>query len=397
MFHAGGGCKYGLSIAQQVYRFDDVQGLPLMESPTLSSNYIVRNPVGVCGALVSWNGGFMLAVRKVFTALAMGNSVILKPSPDGSLSSVELVRVFEKAGLPPGVLNLVTGGGEAGEALAMHPGVDMISFTGASQTGKRIMELGATNLKRLLLELGGKSPVIVCDDADLDVAVDGILFGGFMISGQACTAGSRVFVSPARHDELVERLVERAQTLVVGDTLDWDTDLGPLISSIQRDRVENYVQSGVQEGAKLVLGGSRLSSQSKGFYFEPTILTGVRNDMRIAREEIFGPVLSVIQVQDLDEAIRCANDTIYGLAASIWTTDYVNAVGISKRLRAGTVWVNDHGLNNALAPMGGFKQSGLGRENGGNLGFEEYTELKHLHIDLSARRDRKIYSIVVSH
>lgn len=396
-FHAGGGCKYALTIAQQVYRFDNVQGLPLTESPTLSSNYIVREPVGICGLLVSWNGAFVLAVRKVFSALAMGNSVILKPAPDGSLSSVELVRVFEKAGLPSGVLNLVTGGGEAGEALARHPGVDMISFTGSSQTGKRIMELGSGNLKRLLLELGGKSPVIVCDDADLDVAVDGILFGGFMISGQACTAGSRVFVSQARHDELVNRLVDRAKTLVVGDPLDWNTDLGPLVSSMQRERVENYIRSGVNEGAKVVLGGGRPSSQSKGYYIEPTILTGVRNDMCVAREEIFGPVLSVMKYKDLDEAVRCANDTVYGLAATIWTTDYVNAIQISKRLRAGTVWINDHHLNHPLAPMGGFKQSGLGRENGGNLGLEEYTELKHLHIDLSARRDRKIYGIVVSH
>lgn len=394
-FYAGGGAQIAMALATEAAR-DDTVGLPLTEVPTLSANYILREPLGVCGLILPWNFPIILAAFKVFSALAAGNSVVLKPAPDGSLSSVELTRIFADLELPPGVFNLVTGGDDVGEAIVAHPDVDKISFTGSTQVGRRIMQLSAGNLKRLTLELGGKSPVIVCDDADLDLAVDGILWGVYFHAGQACESGTRVFVSDDLHDELVARLVSRSSTLVQGDPQSWDTDIGPLVSATQRERVEAYIRSGIEQGATLALGGSRPAHLPTGYYVEPTIFVDVDNSMRIAQEEIFGPVLSVLRSDNLDDAVRKANDSIYGLAATVWSTDFVQAVGLAKHLRAGTVWINDHHMINPRAPYGGYKQSGLGRELG-QAGLDQFTELKHLHIDLSGRRDRRVWGLVLGH
>jgi acyl-CoA reductase-like NAD-dependent aldehyde dehydrogenase len=371
---------------------------PLLQVPTLASGLVRREPVGVCAAIVPWNFPLLLAMWKIGPALAAGNTIVVKPDEHTPLTLLEFARIAQECGLPPGVLNVVPGDGRVvGARLASHPDVRKIAFTGSTAVGREIMRMAADNVKRLTLELGGKGPNIVLDDADLDLAADGTLFGCMMNQGQACESGTRAIVADAIHDKFVERLIERAQTIKIGDPLDPATDLGPVISAEAQNRILNYIETGQTEGATLAYGGGRPAGPQfeRGFWVEPTIFTDVRNDMTIAREEIFGPVLSVLRCESTEQAIRIANDTEYGLSAGVWSTDNQRALDVARQLEAGTVWINEWHMVNAAYPFGGYKQSGLGRELGPHA-LDEYTEEKFIHLDLSGRLDRRAYALLLS-
>jgi betaine-aldehyde dehydrogenase len=371
---------------------------PLARIPTLASGIVRREPIGVCAAIVPWNFPLLLAMWKIGPALAAGNTLVVKPDEQTPLTLLEFARIAQECGLPPGVLNVVPGEGQVvGARLASHPDVRKIAFTGSTAVGREIMRMAAGNVKRLTLELGGKGPNIVLDDADLDLAADGTLFACLMNQGQACESGTRAIVAATVHDKFVERLIERASTIKVGDPLDPATDLGPVISAEAQLRIQRYIEAGQAEGATLAFGGGRPAGPGfdRGFWVEPTIFTDVRNDMTIAREEIFGPVLAVIRAESTDQAIRIANDTEYGLSAGVWSTDNQRALDVAAQLEAGTVWVNDWHMVNAAYPFGGYKQSGLGRELGPHA-LDEYTEEKFVHVDLSGRLDRRAYPLLLS-
>jgi aldehyde dehydrogenase (NAD+) len=364
--------------------------------PTHSYNFVLREPVGVCAGIIPWNFPLVMAVWKIAPALAMGNTVVLKPASNTPLTALRLAELLDETDLPKGVVNVITGGGDTvGEELASHPDVDKVSFTGSTAVGRRIMELASGTIKRCTLELGGKSPNVVFEDANIDAAIDSALWATFFHQGQVCESGTRLLVPESIHDEFVDRLVARASQIKVGDALDYDSDLGPLVSETQRDTVEEYVRIGQEEGARLVLGGKRAEGFDRGYFYEPTIFTEVDNSMRIAQEEIFGPVLSVIKFKNDDDAIRIANDTQYGLAAAVWSEDYDRCLTAAQRIRAGTVWINDHHLINCIAPFGGYKQSGLGRELG-SYGMDAYTEIKHVHVDLTRDPDQKMFGVLLS-
>jgi aldehyde dehydrogenase (NAD+) len=374
------------------------EALEPVSYPTNSYNFVLREPVGVCAGIIPWNFPLVMAVWKLAPALAMGNTCVLKPASNTPLTALRLAEILDETELPKGVVNVITGGGSTvGEELASHPDVDKVSFTGSTVVGRRIMQLASSTIKKTTLELGGKSPNIVFEDADMDHAVDGALWATFFHQGQVCESGTRLLLPESIHDEFVERLVERAKQIKVGDTLDHESDLGPLVSAQQRETVEGYVRIGKEEGAKVVLGGGRPQGDQyeRGFWFEPTIFTEVDNSMTIAQEEIFGPVLSVIKFRDDDDAIRIANDSIYGLASGVWSTDPDRCLSTARRLRAGTVWVNDYHLINCVAPFGGYKQSGIGREMAG-YGLNEYTEVKHVHWDLGTPREQKLCGVILS-
>lgn len=361
------------------------------EVPVPSRNLITREPYGVVAAIVPWNFPLASAAWKVAPALAAGNSLVLKPSPLTPCSALLLARICADAGVPPGVFNVVCGPEDAlGEALVRHPAVRKIAFTGSTPVGKHITRLAAERLVPVSLELGGKSPDIFLEDADLDIAIPGALFGTFFHSGQICTSGTRLLVPRARHDEIVERLVEQAGRIRVGDPKDPDTNMGPLISAGHRSRVDGYVRLGREEGARCVTGGSVPKGLDRGYYYAPTILTGVNNAMRVAREEIFGPVVCVIPYDDEAEALRIANDSDFGLAAAIWSRDEVRALRLARRIEAGTVWINDYHLLSPRFPFGGYKQSGAGRELG-RAGLEDYSQLKHIHVGQSSTLEEKHY------
>ena len=348
--------------------------------PAPAMSYTLREPVGVVGAITPWNYPFLMAAWKIASSIILGNTVVFKPSKEASLSSLELAKIFEKAELPKGVVNVVTGEGSViGHGLALSKSIDMVSFTGSTEVGREVMRAAASNLKKLTLELGGKSPNIILKDCDLETAANGTLCAIFMNQGQMCVAGSRLLVEEAIYDKFVELLVTKTKKLKVGDPLDPATDIGPLISNAQKKTVLDYIAIGKKE-AKLACGGT--SSLNRGYYVEPTIFIDAKNDMRIAREEIFGPVLTVIKVKDASEAVRVANDTDYGLAAMLWTKDLEKASTVSRQLRAGTVWVNTFGGFYNEAPFGGYKQSGFGRELG-KEGLQELTQVKHVNIDLT--------------
>jgi acyl-CoA reductase-like NAD-dependent aldehyde dehydrogenase len=346
-------------------------------------NYTRREPMGVCGAIIPWNYPLQMAAWKVAPAIACGNTMVLKPAEQTPLTALELARVAAEAGLPAGVLNVVTGFGEsAGAALVRHPDVDKIAFTGSTEVGKIIQREAAGSLKRVSLELGGKSPNIVLDDADVDAAVRGATMAIFYNAGQACTAGSRLLVAESIRDQFVEKLVQRAASMKAGDPLDPKTRLGPLVSQEQLDRVLGYVQKGKDEGAELLTGGERVEVNGmQGYFLNPTIFDRVTPEMTIAREEIFGPVLGITTFKDMDEAIHIANSSIYGLAAAVWTQNIKKAHQAAHRLRAGTVWVNTYHNLDTASPFGGYKQSGYGRELG-KYALDLYTQVKSVWINL---------------
>jgi len=343
------------------------------------TSIIRREPVGVVGAVVPWNYPLYIAVWKIAPALAAGNTLVIKPASYTPLTLLEFARLVDKVGIPKGVFNVVTGSGEiVGAELASNPNVDMIALTGDTSTGKKIMQLASSNVKRLHLELGGKAPLIVLDDADFDAAAKGAVAGAFWNTGQDCTAVTRVYVSEKMHDLFVNMLVNETKKFRIGDTQNEHTDMGPLISERQRQRVESYIGVAVSEGAKVVAGGKRI--KRKGFYYEPTILTNVKHSSRVCKEEIFGPVLSVFKYKDVDEAITKSNDVVYGLAASVWGSNISNCMNVAKRLDFGTVWINEHGMLLSEMPHGGFKQSGFGKDLS-LYSLEEYTRIKHVYID----------------
>jgi acyl-CoA reductase-like NAD-dependent aldehyde dehydrogenase len=345
-------------------------------------NYRVHEPVGVVAEIVPWNGPFMMGCQKVAAILAAGNAVILKPPRDGSLSLLTMGEYAVKAGLPPGVLNILTGGGETvGEALVRHPGVDMVAITGGTSTGKRVMALAAESVKRVALELGGKSPNIVFPDANLDDAVVGAAQAAFNNSGQICVCGSRLILHRSIYDDFVERLKAEIETWKLGDALDEQTQLGPLISRSQQQKVLNYIEIGKREGAKLVTGGSAPADPAlaRGNYVQPTIFAEASNQMCIAQEEIFGPVVAVIPFETEDEAIEIANDTTYGLAAGVWTRDVQRGIRMMRRLNAGQTYLNGYYSPAMIeSPAEGHKQSGLG-----GAGILKYTVEKTVFIKVS--------------
>lgn len=344
--------------------------------------YTLREPVGVVGAIVAWNFPLLLASWKLGPALACGNCVILKPAEQTPLSALRFGELAMEAGLPAGVLNIITGGPETGAALVKHPGVDKIAFTGSTSVGKEIMRSAAETLKRVTLELGGKSPNIVFADSAIDSAVKGALNGIFYGKGEVCCAGSRLFVEKKVEDEFVTKLVEASKKMKLGDPLDPKTRVGAIVSRKQMETVLGYVEDGKKEGATLLAGGKRASvNGDHGYFIEPTIFGGVRNNMKIAQEEIFGPVLATLTFDDMEQVAEQANANIYGLAAAIWTSDVRKAHQLSRRLKAGTVWINTYGLLDAALPFGGFKQSGFGRELGMHA-VEHYTELKTVWMNL---------------
>jgi len=342
---------------------------------------VVREPVGVVGAIVPWNYPQATTMMKVAPALLAGCTIVLKPSPETPLDGLLLAELAEEAGLPPGALNVVPGDRDAGEALVTHPDVDKIAFTGSTAAGRRIAELCGRDLKRVSLELGGKSAAIVLDDADLAATVDGLREAALANCGQVCVAQSRLLVSERRHDEFVDALVAMVSELRVGDPRDAATEVGPLAGERHRERVEDYIRLGLDEGATLVAGGSRPAEHDAGWFVTPTVFDDVDNAMRIAQEEIFGPVLSVIRYRDEDEAVRLANDSIYGLAGSVWTADVDRGVGIARRVRTGTYRVNG-AYGAPTAPFGGFKASGIGRELGPE-GLTAYLEPKAIAVPAS--------------
>jgi len=345
-------------------------------------NYTLREPLGVVAAIVPWNFPLLLASWKVAPALAAGNTVVLKPASWTPLTALRFAEICQEAGLPDGVVNVITGpGGVLGKALVRHPGVDKIAITGETRTGQEILRDSAGTLKRVTLELGGKSPNVVFADADLDAAVRGATVGIFYGKGEVCAAGSRLFVERRIHDDFMQKLVDRARKLQPGDPLDPKTRFGAIVSERQMETVLGYIEKGKAEGAQLVAGGERAQVNGRGFYVQPTVFDGVRNDMTIAREEIFGPVLATITFDDIEEAVREANNTPYGLAAAVWTRDVAKAHRVARRLKAGTVWINTYNNYDPAAPFGGYKMSGYGRELGVHA-LEHYTQVKSVWVNL---------------
>jgi aldehyde dehydrogenase (NAD+) len=364
-----------------------------------SFNFTVREPMGVCASIIPWNFPYLMAIWKLGPALATGNTIILKPASVTPVNALELARVFDEVGFPPGVVNVITGpGGEIGEVLTTHADVDKVAFTGSTEVGRQIMAKAAGTLKKVTLECGGKAANIVLEDADWEVAVDGSIWAAFYHQGQVCESGTRLLLSTKDHDGFVEQMVEKLNAMKLGDPMDTETQLGPVVSEGQMKTVLDYVAIGKGEGASLACGGARATKGDlgKGFFVEPTLFTGVTNDMRIAREEIFGPVLAVLKYGSVDEAVAISNDSIYGLSGGVWSTDIDAAKAVAARLRTGTVWINEWHMLSERAPFGGYKQSGVGREFGED-GLNEYTEVKTLYVDDAKTRDNKPwYDMVVS-
>ncbi|MEH7384226.1 aldehyde dehydrogenase family protein [Bacillus sp. JJ1521] len=369
-------------------QFPNVKFLPAEGS---NHNEIWREPIGVVSAITPWNYPIMLAMMKIAPALAMGNSIVVKPASYTPLSTLKLAELATEAGIPAGVFNVVTGSGsEIGNVLSTHPSVDKVAFTGSTEVGKQIMQFASGTVKRVTLELGGKSPSIVLPDADLEIAIPGILYGFCFNSGQVCESGTRLLVHESIYDEVLDSLAKRAATIKIGNPQSSETGMGPVASEKQLETVLHYIDSGIQEGARLVYGGRRVSVEGleNGYYIQPTIFADVNNEMTIAQEEIFGPVLAVIRYSTIEEAIQIANDTIYGLGAGVWTRDVSKAKQIARELKAGTVWINEWHVMRFDAPFGGYKQSGIGRELGEDVLYE-YSQAKHVHTTLAPEVEQR--------
>ena len=373
-------------MAQWYYYFgglaDKIEGsvIPIDKPDTF--NYTRYEPMGVIAMIIPWNSPLLLLAWKLAPALAAGNTVVIKPSEYTSASALEFMKLIEAAGFPPGVVNVVTGfGAEVGTPLVEHPKVAKVAFTGSDATGQRIYETAAKGLKRVSMELGGKSPNIVFDDAHIDNAVKGVISGIFAATGQTCIAGSRLLVQQSIHDQFVDRLVALAKTATMGDPMSMDTQVGPVTNPPQFKKILDYIDIAKGEGAKAVLGGAKATRPEcgSGWFVEPTIFTGVNNSMRIAQEEVFGPVLSVIPFKDEEEAVAIGNDVVYGLAAGVWTQNMRRAFLMSEKLQAGTVWVNTYRAVSFMSPFGGFKRSGIGRESGQDMIYE-YLQTKSVWI-----------------
>ena len=355
-----------------------------MSVPANSMSFIVREPIGVCAQIIPWNYPLLMAAWKLAPALAAGNTCVLKPSELTPLTALELGKLIVECGFPAGVVNIVTGpGAGCGEELAESPRVDKIAFTGGTATGRKVMTAAASNIKKVSLELGGKNPNVVFADADFEAAVDGALFAAFANQGEVCSAGSRLLVEHSLHDRFVEAMLAKIPHIKLGHGLTEGVKMGPLVSAAHRDKVERYIQIGIDEGARLACGGKRPADPAlaRGNFLEPTIFTGVTPSMRIAREEIFGPVLSVLPFHTEDEAIHLANDTDYGLAAAVWTKNITRGIRVIRQIRAGITWINTYHPTYNEMPWGGFKQSGIGRELGLH-GIEAYLETKQINIHL---------------
>jgi (Z)-2-((N-methylformamido)methylene)-5-hydroxybutyrolactone dehydrogenase len=373
-----GFCYYFAGIAENIRGETIPLGIPNMV------NFTVREPLGVVGAIAPWNSQLTLLLWKLAPALAAGNTIVVKPSEVSPVSTLRLVRLMHEAGLPDGVVNVVTGAGDVGANLVAHPGVDKVAFTGSTAVGRSIAKSASERLARYTLELGGKSPNIVFDDASLDHAVTGAIAAGFSAGGQACVAGSRLLIHEGIYDEFAEALIERAGKIRLGNPADWDTDIGTIANKAQYDKVLRYIQIGLDEGARLRLGGGVPDDPKlgRGLFIQPTIFDHVNNSMRIAKEEIFGPVVCLIPFKDEQDALQIANDTAFGLASGIWTNDLRRAHRMARQLRSGTVWVNTFRRTSYAMPFGGIKDSGVGRENG-HTAVEEYTEVKSVWINLA--------------
>ena len=359
--------------------------------PIPSRNLVVREPIGVCAGITPWNFPMIMGAWKIAPAIAAGNCVVIKPASITPVSTLLMAEICAQAGVPAGVVNVISGpGGSAGEVLATHPDVGKVAFTGSTEVGRRIMQLGAGTLKKVTLELGGKSPNIILPDANLDTAALGSLFATFMHQGQICESGTRLLVPESIHDKFVDKLLAGIGRIKIGDTMDPSTGMGPLVSASQRETVEQYVALGHEQGAKCLAGGKRPDGLGKGYFYEPTVFDSVRNDMRIAQEEIFGPVVSVIRYKDEAEAIRIANDSVYGLGGAVWSANKDHAVAVARKIETGTVWINDYHMINVRFPFGGYKQSGVGRELG-KWGLAEYHETKHIHVGESTDPEGKFY------
>lgn len=351
--------------------------------------YWQREPIGVCALITPWNVPLGQVAGKLGGCLSVGNTCVIKPPAVDSMAALQLVDILEKLDLPPGTINVVSGpGGTVGEALTTHPGVEMVAFTGSTETGKAIMAAASQRIKRLALELGGKNAFIVLEDADLDAAVNAGVLTITMNTGQICAAPGRFYVHEKVHDDFVDRFVAKAKKVVVGDPNDPNTQMGPVVSKEHRDKVENYIKIGVEEGAKLVLGSQKRSIApplDKGYYVMPAVFTNVTQNMRIARDEIFGPVACIMKFSNEDEVIGLANDSAFGLCASVWTASGSKGIRLAREISAGTVSINDHGINSPDLPWGGFRESGLGKEHS-MLGLKEYTQIKLITLNLAEKK-----------
>lgn len=362
---------------------DKIHGEVIPLNKTSVLNYTLREPLGVVAAITPWNSPLLLTTWKAAPALAAGNTLVIKPSSTTPCSILEFAKLVEEAGFPPGVFNVVTGpGAKIGNYLAQHPGVDKLSFTGGTETGRVLASIAGKHIKRITLELGGKSPNIVFEDANLDNAVLGVMAGIYAACGQTCSAGSRLLLQRSIYDEFLEKLVARTQKIKLGDPLDWNTEVGPLANRSQLEKVDYYVNIAKEEGAHVLLGGKQPDDESlsQGLFYLPTILTQVTNDMRVAREEIFGPVLSVIPFDTEEEAVRIANDNDFGLVAGVWTNNISRGHRMARAIKSGTVWINTYRNANYASPFGGYKASGYGRENGLEV-IKDYTQVKSVWVE----------------
>jgi len=370
-----------------------LEGKAMAEYVSDGTSAVRREPIGVVGVITPWNYPLMMVAWRAFPALVMGNTVILKPASYTPLTTLELAGLVEKAGVPKGVFNVVTGpGGEVGEALARHRGVDMVAFTGSTEVGRKLSELGAGNLKKVSLELGGKAPFIVFGDANLEAAAEGAVVGGLVNNGQDCANATRFYVHSSIAEKYQKMLVDKLKKVRVGDPLNPNTDMGPLVSASQRDKVEWYIQKGLEEEGELVYGGVRpkVEGHEGGYFLTPTVMFTDNHASAIVQEEIFGPVFTVLSFEDYDEVIEKSNEVVYGLGSSVWTQDVTRAMNATKDLRFGTVWVNDHVPVPSEMPWAGYKQSGHGASLSA-YSLEEFTYIKHVYFDLTGKPRKSWY------